>query len=233
MPPEVCTTNKLEALRNEITSGATHFNIGYSPTHITYRLAGSMPVDTVNILLSKRDKAISKLVIPQMATAPQWQIDQYHQRFKYLNQKFQIRIDDYLHNGSNGPYHLANPAIAKLVLDSWKFLHDKTAAFVFAVCVMSNHVHVIVGNEQPAQLIDISKLIRRTKSFTGGKANKILGLTGTPFWHDQYHDATIRRGRFLRAMWYVLNNPVKAGLVGNWREWPHTYVHPDYIRLFV
>jgi len=33
-------------------------------------------------------------------------------------------------------------------------------------------------------------------------------------------------------MWYVLNNPVKAGLVKNWKDWPATYLNPDFDLLF-
>ena len=32
-----------------------------------------------------------------------------------------------------------------------------------------------------------------------------------------------------RIVWYVLNNPVKAGLVQEWREWPWTYFKYKYM----
>ena len=32
---------------------------------------------------------------------------------------------------------------------------------------------------------------------------------------------------FHRTVRYVLNNPVKAGLVSHWKEWKWTYCHPD------
>ena len=37
----------------------------------------------------------------------------------------------------------------------------------------------------------------------------------------------------MRVMWYVVNNPVKAGLVNRWSDWPYTWVHPEYVRLFL
>jgi hypothetical protein len=36
----------------------------------------------------------------------------------------------------------------------------------------------------------------------------------------------------MRVMWYVLHNPVAAGLVDSWMDWRFTYVYPEYLELF-
>jgi hypothetical protein len=30
-----------------------------------------------------------------------------------------------------------------------------------------------------------------------------------------------------RIVLYIINNPVKAGLVDDWNDWPFTYVNPE------
>ncbi len=55
------------------------------------------------------------------------------------------------------------------------------------------------------------------KSYTARMANRILGRTGA-FWQREYYDRLIRNeNEFERAVRYVLENPVRAGLK-NW-EW--------------
>jgi len=34
---------------------------------------------------------------------------------------------------------------------------------------------------------------------------------------------------FTRILAYIVNNPVKAGLVDEWRDWPYTYVNPELL----
>jgi REP element-mobilizing transposase RayT len=42
-----------------------------------------------------------------------------------------------------------------------------------------------------------------------------------------YKQYVIRPGRFNATIKYVLNNPVKAGLVKNWREWRWNYCRSE------
>lgn len=79
----------------------------------------------------------------------------------------------------------------------------------------------------------IAPLMKTHKGFTARKANQVLDRVFTSFWNDSYYDRKIRSGKFTTAMWYVLDNPVKAGLVEAWSEWPGTYVNEEYAELFL
>ena len=47
--------------------------------------------------------------------------------------------------------------------------------------------------------------------------------------HESY-DHVVRDGEELdRIIAYVLNNPVKAGLVKNWRQWKWSYVRESVV----
>jgi len=47
------------------------------------------------------------------------------------------------------------------------------------------------------------------------------------FWEHESFDHVIRLGKFDATIRYVLNNPIKAGLVKEWREWPWNYCRAE------
>ena len=61
------------------------------------------------------------------------------------------------------------------------------------------------------------------KKHTALEANKVLHRTGA-FWQHESYDHVIRDSKELeRMIWYVLYNPVKAGLTDSWEKWRWTY----------
>jgi REP element-mobilizing transposase RayT len=100
---------------------------------------------------------------------------------------------------------------------------------------MSNHVHLLLDfsvqvpedwdglSEIPGykNVSDAMKLIKGGISYS---VNKILGRTGS-IWSYGYYDRLIRSAKhFEQAFFYILNNPVKAGLVEKWEDHPYTFV---------
>jgi REP element-mobilizing transposase RayT len=62
------------------------------------------------------------------------------------------------------------------------------------------------------------------KGYTAREANKVLGRRGQ-FWDPESYDHEVRNGgEFRRIREYILNNPVKAGLVQDWRDWRWSWV---------
>jgi len=61
--------------------------------------------------------------------------------------------------------------------------------------------------------------MKSLKGYTAREANRILGRKGA-FWEAESYDHVIKKdSEYERVVKYVLNNPVKAGLVKNWRDW--------------
>ncbi len=55
------------------------------------------------------------------------------------------------------------------------------------------------------------------------QANKFLDRSGI-FWQHENYDHYVRdEGELERIIKYVLNNPVKAGLVDDWEKWKWSY----------
>jgi hypothetical protein len=66
-------------------------------------------------------------------------------------------------------------------------------------------------------------IMKSLKGYTAWECNRVLQRKGT-FWQAESYDHIVRdAGEFQRVVNYVLNNPVKAGLVKDWRDWKWNY----------
>jgi REP element-mobilizing transposase RayT len=86
---------------------------------------------------------------------------------------------------------------------------------------MPNHVHIVINVERSGT--SLYKILQSLKAYTARECNKILNRTGS-FWQHESYDHVIRNDKELNnIIWYVLNNPVKAGLVSDWQKWKWNY----------
>ena len=61
------------------------------------------------------------------------------------------------------------------------------------------------------------------KGHTAREGNRLLGRAGA-FWEHESYDHYVRNEDELeRIILYVLENPLKAGLVADWQRWPWSY----------
>jgi REP element-mobilizing transposase RayT len=97
-----------------------------------------------------------------------------------------------------------------MVIASMEYSADVLHHFsLHSFAIMPNHVHILVTPNVP-----LATLTKSLKSFTGRKANEILGLAEGPFWQEESYDRLIRnRQEFDRIAYYIEQNPVRAGLV--------------------
>jgi REP element-mobilizing transposase RayT len=124
------------------------------------------------------------------------------------------KLEAYLDRGL-GECWLRQPAIAKLTEDALRFF-DGERYELQAWVVMPNHVHLLVDVwETP-----LAELVKSWKSFVARKANKLLNRTGE-FWEREYLDTVIEdEERRRTAVRYIENNPTKAKLVLDPKDWP-------------
>lgn len=105
--------------------------------------------------------------------------------------------------------YLRQPEIAQVVVDAIHKGVDLGHYRLGAWVVMANHVHLLI---EPA--IAPERLMKSLKGVTAREANRLLGRTGEPFWQKESYDHWVRNtNEFLKIKTYIENNPVKAGLV--------------------
>ena len=143
-------------------------------------------------------------------------------RKKYAAQKRQFkRWDDFLDSNLNEPHWLKQAAIAQLNMDAIQF-YDGKQYQLLACTIMSNHIHIMFNLLPGAP--ELSKVMQDLKRYTALHSNRLLGREG-PFWETESYDHIVRDGEFERILAYILNNPVKAGLINTWDAWPWTFCH--------
>ncbi|MCA9955230.1 MAG: hypothetical protein KC434_10960 [Anaerolineales bacterium] len=190
--------------------GATFF--------VTFRLAGSLPQATIFELRAARETEMRVAATNEE---------------RYLAERRHFgRFDEALHL-SHGPHYLQQPALAQIVTDS---LHHRDQRFyrLDAFSILSNHAHVVfaplhkgVNLDGSAQYHKLSKIMQSLKRHTATECNKLLGRQDA-FWQAESYDHIVRdEAEWERIVQYVLDNPVKAGLVSEWEEWPYTYLRSD------
>jgi REP element-mobilizing transposase RayT len=108
---------------------------------------------------------------------------------------------------------------AQVVLSSLRWLENEKGSALSAAVVMPDHVHFVIAlGTSP-----LAQLVHSFKSFTANKINALLGRSGQ-LWQEQYHDHAIRKDEVLNdVVLYLLNNPVRAGLVKDFHDWPFWY----------
>ncbi|HED07891.1 MAG TPA: hypothetical protein ENI57_07240 [Ignavibacteria bacterium] len=83
--------------------------------------------------------------------------------------------------------------------------------------------------EAGTSLYNITEIMKSLKWYTAKEANKILNRKGK-FWQHESYDHVIRNEKELqRLVEYVLNNPVKAGLIDNPYHYEWSYYNPEFM----
>ena len=86
---------------------------------------------------------------------------------------------------------------------------------------MPNHVHFVATLAE--QGVSMMRALQSIKSYTGREANRLLSRSGQ-FWHRESYDHLVRNPQEMQnIISYTLENPVRAGLVDEWQQWPYSY----------
>jgi len=124
------------------------------------------------------------------------------------------QLESYLDRGL-GACWLRQPAIASLAEGALRFF-DGQRYQLRAWVIMANHVHAVVDVWD----IPLARITHSWKTFIAREANKLLGRDG-PFWEHEYWDTLMEDDKQLaRAVRYTEENPLKARLAREAREWP-------------
>jgi acetyl-CoA synthetase len=168
-----------------------HFD-GVVTQFITFRLADSLPQN----VLRRIEKELEGEDLPDKS------------------REYRKRVEEYLDRGIGGCI-LKNVAVAEIVKESLVREHENSCLLI-AWVIMPNHVHILL---RPLEGHSLSDIVGSIKSVSSHKINSLLGRTGS-VWQPDYFDRYIRDAdHFGKAVRYIHNNPVKAGLCSSPEEW--------------
>ena len=162
------------------------------------------------------------------------------------------KFEDALDGAKTGTLWLKEENVAKIV-DGALSERDGQVYRLDAYCIMPNHVHAVFApfltedlaqelaerairrkkaarkdsriadeKEEKVQFV-LASIMQSLKGWTAHQCNLAMGRKGQ-FWQHESFDHVVRNQTELnRTINYVINNPVKAGLVENWKEWKWSY----------
>lgn len=196
-------------------TGATFF--------VTFRLADALPIHVIQSLKEELNFAIQKLK-KEKPKNYKFQINQ-------LKHYFSFKYDKFLDHKPYGNCFLSKENIAKIVADRiHKF--DGTYYELEAYTIMPNHVHLLIDTslqfdseefDLALNYTQLNKIMQLIKGGSAYVANKILQRNGA-FWMKDSYDHYIRNEKdWENTVEYIINNPVVAGLVEDWKDWKFTY----------
>jgi REP element-mobilizing transposase RayT len=108
--------------------------------------------------------------------------------------------------------------------------HDNGERFDLRISVvMPDHVHMIftpLVNRQAMEVYSLAEIMDAVKGASAHKINKVLEREGQ-VWQSESFDHVLRSSENHDAkIIYVLENPVRLGLVGEWTEYPWIWKRP-------
>ena len=203
---------------------------------VNMRLDGSLPLKVIQRLQNDYRKEIEiassfQNIKAKRASYSKAQLD-YFKKF-----------EEVLHNTTKSPCWLAENTIASVIYKSLHF-GDTRKYNLYCFTIMPNHIHVILqpiverfseslskkdhtlNKRNGVSLYILTSILQDFKKFTARECNLILNRTGK-FWQHESYDHVVRdREELLRLTEYILNNPVKAGLIDNRENWKWNYYNP-------
>jgi putative transposase len=113
-----------------------------------------------------------------------------------------------------GINHFCNPAIGPVILESIQNRHNREVWFCHLAVLMPDHIHLLLNFPGDKSL---SRIVGEWKGWLG----RHKGIS----WQRNFFDHRLRNEEQDRNKAdYVINNPVRAGLVDKPEDWPYSWM---------
>ncbi|MDD2506945.1 MAG: transposase [Candidatus Cloacimonetes bacterium] len=143
---------------------------------------------------------------------------------RFLHEQQYQLFDTELAKYNHPEFKLTDSEIAYIIKDALHFYNDKKYR-LHAYCIMSNHIHALIQPISNSEGIipRLQDIVRGLKTFTAKKINELRRESGS-VWAKNFYDSIIRdEDHYWNVLNYILNNPVKAGIVEKWQDYKYLY----------
>ena len=118
--------------------------------------------------------------------------------------------------------------VSDLIVKELEYRRTNQEIKLFCYCIMPDHLHLLIslnenyirreGAFRERTLQDWVSAFKRYTARTAGQRFEIR-----PLWQSNFYDHVVRRGESLVEICsYILNNPVRRGMVSSWEEYPYS-----------
>jgi putative transposase len=114
-----------------------------------------------------------------------------------------------------GANHLATPEVGLALVETIRHRNEQQIWYAHLAVIMPDHVHLVVSFGDINKRMQV--VISKWKEWTA----KSLSIR----WQRDFFEHRLRRDESLRKKAdYILANPVRAGLVERWEDWPFIFL---------
>ena len=123
--------------------------------------------------------------------------------------------------GNRKPW-LATRAVHEAFLAFAKIAESSNHAFVGRYVIMPDHIHLLVRGGTDFVLGRWVGALKRCLARASCRIEQVRQHSSR-LWQEGFFDHLIRNNESLDEKWvYVRENPVRAGLVQRWEDWPYS-----------
>ncbi len=216
---------QLEAAKNRyqlLLQNSDAGELDFPKSDLIFDLESRSPESRSPESRSPESRSPGKLKSPDLQEA--------RKEYQIALRKYRLAYDKILNKSNLPGIFLTKTENRKTIEEALHFWEGKRLTS-HAWCIMSNHFHWVLSvfekneNGKPVYLQDI---LHSIKLFTARQINDNESRKGN-LWEHESFDTTIRNERhFMNVVNYVISNPISAGLITNWHEWPGTFLEEGH-----
>src|ERR1035437_480910 len=201
-----------------------HFQQPGQAYFVTWCLKDAIPPKALDYYTIKLRNLQTQIQISKKNKADDLVINLINMEFNITRKKYIKAFDDLLDLQEKCIVNLSKDSNRDILHQALTFWEGKRIDN-YAYCIMSNHVHWVFKmyeKDDKNKSVYLQDILQSVKRFSATEINKNEGLKGS-LWQKECFDTTIRDDVHLyNAIDYTIKNPVKAGLVNDWKLWKGT-----------
>ncbi len=198
-------------LKKNTSTFLPHWRIPGATYAVTFRIKDSLPASVFKEYEQKKSILLEQITQETQRAGSRDASDALRKLHTEIQSLTETIIEPALH-AADGPRPLADPEIARMVVQALKHFHQERYDLL-AWSVMPNHVHALLT---PYEGQELEKILQGMKTHSAKEANRLLGKTGT-FWQEEYYDHIVRDGEDLKnQVRYILENPTHGHCSAEW-----------------
>jgi REP element-mobilizing transposase RayT len=122
----------------------------------------------------------------------------------------------------NKQHYFVNTKITKVIEDELKFREITKEINLLCYCIMPDHLHILLSLTEDYHK-SLQNWVSAFKRYTTRVINELFGIK--PLWQKNFYDHVVRKEESLiKIAEYIVNNPVRKGIVSEWEEYPYSKI---------
>ena len=158
---------------------------------------------------------------------------------KEFQQRKKIHLKDFAYSSCEDIFFLtictankqaffSDSRVSKIITNELEHRYSSNEIKLFCYCIMPDHLHLLLSlNESYTKKEGafgertLQNWVSAFKRYTAKILSEMFNVE--PFWQSNFYDHVVRKDESLVEICsYILNNPVRKGMVSNWEEYPYS-----------